>query len=165
MARAEDARGGASSHPGEIHEAVDAFTHEVALLYFRMTIAATQFLGQGRHSSGRRSLIKSLGADGPQTVPAMARARAVSRQHVQKLVDELRRDGMVTSRPNPAHKRSKLVDLTPAGRRFLHEMSKREVALFEELAEGIPAQEFRRAAELVRSLRTRLEQHDWDQGP
>jgi hypothetical protein len=69
---------------------------EVALLVFRTQIAATQYLGQRRHSTGRRSILKNL-ADGPQTVPAMAQRRAVSRQHIQKLVDTLKADGLVTS--------------------------------------------------------------------
>ncbi len=60
----------------ETYRAVDRFTFEVALLFFRMRTAATQYLGQGRHSTGRRSILKNL-AEGPQTVPAMARRRSV----------------------------------------------------------------------------------------
>ena len=78
-------------------ETLDTFTREVALLFFRMRQAATEYLGQGQHSSGRRSILKSLGELGPQTVPEMARARSVSRQHIQRIVDELKSDGLVRS--------------------------------------------------------------------
>ncbi len=147
----------------EAHEVVDAFTYEVALLFFRMKLAATQFLGQGKHSSGRRSLLKSLGRDGPQTVPAMARVRAVSRQHIQKLVNELRDDGLVIAKTNPAHKRSRLIVLTPAGESFLEEMNAREAELLEQLAEGKSLAEFRRATRLVQEVRARLESREWQE--
>lgn len=143
------------------HAVVDEFTYEVALLFFRMKIAATEFLGHGKHSSGRRSILKSLGRDGARTVPEMARARSVSRQHIQTLINELRADGLVTNRSNPAHKRSKLIVLTAAGKSFLGQMAAREEELFATLAEGIPLADFRRATRLVRELKRRLESEDW----
>lgn len=145
----------------EAHGVVDEFTYEVALLFFRMKIAATEFLGQGKHSSGRRSILKNLGREEAVTVPEMARARGVSRQHIQALVNELRADGLVGSRSNPAHKRSKLIVLTPAGKRFLKRMNAREEELLSELAKGIPLDDFRRATRLVRELKKRLESEEW----
>lgn len=145
----------------EAHAVVDEFTYEVALLFFRMKIAATELLGQGKHSSGRRSILKSLGRDGPLTVPSMARARSVSRQHIQTLVNELRTDGLVSTRSNPAHKRSKLIALTAAGERFLKQMTVREEDLLSGLADGIPLGDFRRATSLVRELKRRLEAEEW----
>jgi DNA-binding MarR family transcriptional regulator len=143
------------------HEALDELTFEVALLFFRMRVAATQYLGQGRHSSGRRSILKSLGARGPQTVPAMAKPRAVSRQHVQKLVDELKRDALVAAIPNPTHKRSKLIALTGRGAGFLEKMEKREAELFRFLGRDLRLGDIRSATELVRELRRRFESEEW----
>ena len=145
----------------EAHAVVDEFTYEVALLFFRMKLAATDFLGQGKHSSGRRSILKSLGQEDALTVPEMARSRSVSRQHIQTLVNELDADGLVTTRPNPAHKRSRLVVLTSTGRRFLKEMSAHEKQLLSGLAAGIPLDDFRRATRLVRELKRRLESEEW----
>lgn len=140
---------------------MDLFTYEVALLFFRMRVAAGEYLGQGRHSSGRRSILKSLGREGPQTVPAMARVRAVSRQHIQTLVNELKEEGLVAARDNPAHRRSKLIALTASGKRLLAHMSAREERLLEQVAEGIPRAEFERATRLLRELRSRLEGAAW----
>ena len=64
-----------------------------------------------------RGVMESLSAMGPRTVPELARARPVARQHIQVLVDELAELGLVEARPNPAHKRSPLLALTPAGER------------------------------------------------
>jgi len=142
-------------------ETLDTFTREVALLFFRMRQAATEYLGQGRHSSGRRSILKSLGELGPQTVPQMARSRSVSRQHIQKIVNELRDDGLVRPTPNPAHRRSKLIELSPAGRRMLESMDEREEALMAFLGEGLVLEDVRKATEIVRHVRGRLEDPEW----
>ncbi len=142
-------------------EALDTFTFEVALLFFRMRHAATQYLGQGDHSSGRRSLIKSLGAEGPQTVPQMAGTRTVSRQHIQRIVDELRHDGLVERLPNPAHRRSKLIGLTKKGEALLATMDEREAELMTFLARGLRLEQVRDATEVIRHVRARLESPDW----
>jgi DNA-binding MarR family transcriptional regulator len=145
----------------ETYRAVDRFTFEVALLFFRMRTAATQYLGQGRHSTGRRSILKNL-AEGPQTVPAMARRRSVSRQHIQKLVDTLRADGLVRTRPHPTDRRSRLVVLAPRGAAFLEELRTREVELFAQLAGGLPLERLEQATQTVQEVRTRLESGEWD---
>jgi DNA-binding MarR family transcriptional regulator len=53
-----------------------------------------------------------IAATSPLTVPQIARRLGVSRQNVQRV-------GMATFRPNPDHKSSPLLDLTPAGRTAL----------------------------------------------
>jgi DNA-binding MarR family transcriptional regulator len=142
-------------------ETLDTFTFEVALLFFRMRHAATEYLGQGNHSSGRRSLIKSLGAQGAQTVPQMANARTVSRQHIQRIVDELRREGLVERIPNPAHRRSQLIALSQKGEALLAAMDEREAELMTFLARGLRLEQVRDATEVVRHVRARLESPDW----
>jgi DNA-binding MarR family transcriptional regulator len=141
---------------------MDRLTFETALLFFRMRVAAKQFLGQGELSAGRRSLIKSLGAHGPQTVPQMAKVRSVSRQHIQTLVNSLREDGLVRPIENPAHQRSPLIELSAKGRRFLAEMESREIVLQRFLARGIPAENLQIALEVVQTLRSKFESDEWD---
>lgn len=141
---------------------VDIFTREVALLFFRMRVAARQYLGQGKHSAGRRGLLKSIGEEGPQTVPHMARVRAVSRQHIQTIVNELRRDGLVEPIDNPAHRRSKLVALTVAGEAFLGTLDAREKELMTFLGTGVPECDVLKATQLVRLLRERFESEEWE---
>lgn len=143
------------------HEVLDRLTRELALVFFRLRNAARELLGEGEHSSGRRSVLKSLGEDGAQTVPEMARERAVSRQHVQTLVDGLKASGLVEQVHNPLHKRSKLVRLTPRGRRFLKEMSLREERLMVFLSEGILTEEMEVALQTVSRLRRKLDGEAW----
>lgn len=51
----------------------------------------------------------------PLTVPAICKAMGLSRQGVQKQVDLLQGEGLVTFQSNPSHQRSPLVALTRPG--------------------------------------------------
>jgi DNA-binding MarR family transcriptional regulator len=139
-----------------VFQAVDRFTYEVALLFFRMRAVATEYIGQGQHSTGRRSILLSV-SQRPQTVPEMARERGVSRQHVQKLVDHLVADRLVMTRVNPADRRSRLVSPTSMGNAYFRALRARETKLFSHLARGLDPKDFRRATALIKELRSRLE--------
>lgn len=157
----EHVRKGKGSAPKQpAYETMDALTFEMALVVFRLTEAARKLLGQGKHSSGKRSVLKSLGKDGPQTVPHMARLRSVSRQHVQKLVNGLLSDGLVEMRINPCHKRSKQVALSASGERFLEEMQRREREYLRYLARGISHRDLEGSLRVVRTLRQNLDSEE-----
>lgn len=58
-------------------------------------------------------------ASGQLTVPQVARRLGVSRQNVQRIVDELRQERLLQLTDNPDHKTSPLLELTDAGRDHL----------------------------------------------
>lgn len=151
-------RGGSSKR--SVYETMDALTFEMALVVFRLTDVARELLGQGKHSSGRRSVLKSLGKEGPQTVPHMARLRSVSRQHVQKLVNGLLDDGLVQMQANPGHKRSNHIALSKKGERFLEEMTRRERDYLKFLARGITHDDLENSLRVVRTLREKLDSEE-----
>ena len=62
-----------------------------------------------------RAVLERL-ADGPQTVPQVARSLWLPRQVVQRLADAAAELGYLRFVPNPAHRRSKLAELTGTGR-------------------------------------------------
>ena len=64
---------------------------------------------------GERAVLELLEATGGQPVPAIADRLALSRQFVQRTVDAAVGDGLVELQPNPAHRRSSIIALTPAG--------------------------------------------------
>ncbi len=145
----------------ERHAAVDELMMTAALLYFRMRKAAQEMLGEGAQSSGRRSLLKGLAKAGPQTVPQMARQRAVSRQHIQTLVNGLLEDGLVELVDNPAHKRSKLVQITAAGLGTAEATRRREAEIIPELTRGIDVEDVRTATKVLEDLKAALESVRW----
>lgn len=102
-------------------------------------------------------LLRSLKLNGPQTVPALARARPVARQHIQKLADELADQGLVRFAANPAHRRSQLVALTAAGERLYETLTQKAAKLADELATGMDATKLRHAGEILTELSARLQ--------
>jgi DNA-binding MarR family transcriptional regulator len=94
---------------------------------------------------------------GPQTVPQIARARPVSRQRIQRLADDAAEDGLVEFTDNPAHRRSKLVRLTPEGATLLQRLTENITDISKELADGMDEQELRTTAKVLRMLREKLE--------
>lgn len=103
-------------------------------------------------TAGMRAVMEQLALSGPQTVPEMARARAVSRQHIQVLVNSLLERGIVENRPNPAHRRSLKIALTPAGDRLFDEMQADEVAWLDRLAGGLSSRQIEAAHRALAAL-------------
>ncbi len=66
-----------------------------------------------------RWLVLEIIQDEPATVAQIAREMHLARQGVQRLADVLVRDGLAVYEPNPAHRRAKLLRLTPQGRSAL----------------------------------------------
>ncbi len=118
-------------------------------------------LGEGAQSAGRRSILKSLSSGGPQTVPQMARLRAVSRQHIQKLVNGLEADELVELVANPAHKRSRMVRITKVGRAVAKATARREAKILPELSRGIPLEDIHTATRVLKSLKAAFEGDLW----
>lgn len=95
--------------------------------------------------------------EGPQTVSGIARRMGLTRQSVQRTVNELARSGIVRMLENPDHKRAKLVDLTPAGRAALDAVTVRQGVWANVAADGIASTRLADAVDLLRELRQRLE--------
>ncbi|MCP4305937.1 MAG: MarR family transcriptional regulator, partial [bacterium] len=76
-----------------------------------------------------RAVLEHLTRHGAASVPQIARARHVSRQHIQSIVNDLLTRGLVETTPNPAHRRSHLIALTDAGHELIHEVIERERAI------------------------------------
>jgi DNA-binding MarR family transcriptional regulator len=77
----------------------------------------------------------ALAAQAP-TAPQMGLRMGLTRQGVQKQLDELRANGLVEAKPNPAHRRSPTYILTDAGRRLYARLSERQGRWAAELAAG-----------------------------
>ncbi|WP_055715535.1 MarR family winged helix-turn-helix transcriptional regulator [Streptomyces torulosus] len=88
-------------------------------------------------SIGVRAVLELLRARGPMTVPQMGRALAVSRQFVQRMVNEAADGDLVEAVPNPAHQRSSLIRLTDAGRTAIDDLIARESRLMAQVGGDI----------------------------
>jgi DNA-binding MarR family transcriptional regulator len=103
-----------------------------------------------------------LGAirDTPQPVAGIARDMGLARQSVQRTADLLAAEGVVEYLDNPAHRRAKLVRLTPHGQRLLTAISSQQTAWANRLARAVPGGEEQiwAALAVLRQLRLELEQ-------
>jgi DNA-binding MarR family transcriptional regulator len=139
------------------------FQHKLHTLFTEVTALAHQLRKTAAKTHraddcppGSLSLLRIIDQHGPQPVPAIARARALSRQNIQVLVNRLRTHGLVTLAANPAHKRSSLVHLTGTGRALLTAASRQEIQSTEALLPYIPETRLLPAATLLSQLRQLL---------
>jgi DNA-binding MarR family transcriptional regulator len=133
----------------------------VRSLFHELSVVAQEVHGGSPLAGGLRGVLVNLLEDGDQTVPTLARRRPVSRQHIQTLVNELLRDGLVVRISNPAHKRSKLVSLTPKGRRTITAMLERENRLLRALDLEPETHQLMAAAQVLEELRTAFRDPEW----
>lgn len=126
------------------------------LAMLRLT-AAGDVLHSGRDlTSALRSILVSVGAHGPKTVSEMAAVRLVSRQYLQRAVDELLARGLLTTRDNPRHQRSPLIALTARGTKMVDAIVKAEAPHILRLAAGISKTDLATTARVLGIICERL---------
>jgi len=108
-------------------------------------------------TASTRAVMEAI-AEGPRTVPDIARSKSVTRQHIQLLVDELAGSDLVELKPNPAHLRSPLIALSRKGETLFASMRKREAPLVERLAAGLDARKTAATVQTLTALRRRAEE-------
>ena len=104
-----------------------------------------------------RGLLELILRGGGATVPDMARARGVSRQHVQQQVDALLERGMLERRDNPAHKRSSMIALTDKGRALILSMRAEELNALSRMQIGVSDNALGEAAQVLSAWRATLQ--------
>ena len=129
----------------------------IAATFHKLRAAGKRLGAVSPMGGGTWGLLRSLALGGPQTVPALARARPVARQHIQVMVDALAAQGLVTLIANPRHKRSRLVALTPAGEAAFAALDGRVRAAASKLAPGLDADDVATATAVLRALARRLD--------
>ena len=93
----------------------------------------------------------------PQPVAHIARDMGAARQGVQRLVNELLEAGFVALQTTPHHRRAKLVCMSEKGRATFQAIHKLQAPWVATLAQGMEASKIAAAAEILQTLRTRLE--------
>ena len=106
--------------------ATEQLINEVRLLY-QSLIQIGEEIHQGSNiSMGMRAVLEYLDRNGAVTVPQVARARRVTRQRIQTLVNALLAMNLVEHLPNPASRRSPLISLSTTGTATILDMRRRE---------------------------------------
>lgn len=138
-----------------------AISTAVRRLFHRLSQTIEELHAGSGVSPGMRAVLDGLVAHGPQTVPQMARARPVSRQHIQGIVNQLLDAGLVEYVHNPAHQRSKLVRPTKLGSEAFENIRTAEEDALRQLALAVPAKEMAMTAGVLNSVAKALESPEW----
>jgi DNA-binding MarR family transcriptional regulator len=96
-------------------------------------------------------------AERPEPVAWLARNLGANRQNVQRIVNDLARDGLVAFETNPHHRRAQLVVLTAKGRQVYDAALRLQAPWVNGLADGLSLKEIEAAHRVVAALRSRLE--------
>jgi DNA-binding MarR family transcriptional regulator len=130
---------------------------ETRLLFHALKRWAESFHEDLELSASMRGVLELLLRGGAMTVPDMARARGVSRQHVQQQVDALLESELVERSANPAHKRSPIIGLSDSGRSLIQNMRAREQNAISRLPVGVSDHAIEEATQVLAAWRAGLQ--------
>jgi DNA-binding MarR family transcriptional regulator len=145
----------------------DAFTAllgQVIGLTRRFTTAG-EALAKPAGQTLARWLVLETVQNAPATVAQIARTLQLARQGVQRLADLLVRDDLAAYENNPAHRRAKLLRITPQGRTALRTIQTAQAAWADTLGAKIGEAELRQASILLDQVLQAVGSHPPDAPP
>src|SRR5262245_27802365 len=150
-----------SSRP-QAHTSAGAAVTELILAVFRanglLLEAGNRLVSDLGLTSARWQVLGAIALAGtPLPVAHIARNMGLTRQAVQRVVNELEIDGLISFAPNPYHRRAKLVVLTEVGRHAYQAADERQKAWVNELANRLNEEDLTLATHVARTLFLRLE--------
>jgi DNA-binding MarR family transcriptional regulator len=139
-------------------EAVTDLILDVFRLNGRLLVAGDRLVAGLGLTSARWQVLGAIAlSDRPQPVAWLARSMGLNRQGVQRIVNELHKDGIVEFMRNPHHRRAHLVVLTKRGKSAFDDAECLQGPWVNGLAKGLSMKEVATARRVVASLRERLE--------
>ena len=144
------------------HTTEGAFLTGLILQIFRLNgdllAAGDQLVASLGLTSARWQVLGAIAfSDMPQSVASIARNMGLTRQAVQRVVNELESEGFLAFTSNPHHQRAKLVVLSKSGTKAFQAAAKRQAPWANQLARRIPAKDIRTALGVIREIAARLE--------
>jgi DNA-binding MarR family transcriptional regulator len=147
-------------------------THEQELF---STSAITSFRLNGQFLSIAEDLARPAGLTAawwqvigavlrePLPVAGIARAMGITRQSVQRIADLLVDKGLAEYRPNPAHRRAKLVAVTEAGRDAIERINPQHAIVAERLMTELGPDQFALTVDVLTKLSAALDVITYDE--
>jgi DNA-binding MarR family transcriptional regulator len=103
-----------------------------------------------------------VSAERPQPVAWLARDLGGNRQNVQRIINDLHRESLVSFEVNPHHRRAQLVVLTENGRRAFEAAMELQAPWINDLSEGLAIKDLRTVHRVITALRAKLENSSQD---
>src|ERR1700751_337826 len=112
-------------------------------------------------TSARWPILRAIVPAGrPQPVAWLARDLGANRQNVQRIFNDLHRDGLVAFETNPHHRRAQLVLMTEKGKRAFDEAMELQAPWINNLSDGLSVKDIATVDRVVKALRAKLEEQD-----
>ena len=146
--------------PGPLTEAGGALT-DVILATFRLNGRLMDVARQRARAGGLTATEwQVLGGvlDEPHSVAEIGRRMGMTRQGVQRVADRLVDRGLAEYRPNPAHRRAKLLACTEAGYWAIRQISVAQHPWSAKLSKSVDLDELRTTLATMQTLITKLEE-------
>lgn len=91
------------------------------------------------------------------TVSQIARRMGLSRQNVQRIVNDLVSIGIIETKVNVDHKRAPLISLTQKGSKIIAAINKAQYKWVNELSDGKSERQINQALKLIKEIRSLVE--------
>ena len=105
-----------------------------------------------------------VAAERPQPVAWLARDLGANRQNVQRITNDLHKDGLVAFEANPHHRRAQLVVLTDKGRRTFDAAMDLQAPWVNGLSDGVLVKDIETFHRVIAALRKKLEGNEEPEG-
>lgn len=126
---------------------------EVRASFQDLKVLADLIHGPREITASMRSVLEYLNENGDEAVPKIAKAKNVSRQHIQQIVDQLLEGGLVELKDNPVHQKSRLVSQTPKGHEQFDAIRKYELVLVRKLSATLDEEGLMTSVNTLKHLR------------
>jgi DNA-binding MarR family transcriptional regulator len=139
-------------------EALTQLILEIFKVNGRLLAAGDRLAAPVGLTSARWQVLGAIAlASSPQPVASLARNMGLTRQAVQRLVNELEAERFVAFDENPHHQRAKLVVLTKQGREAFDAVSRLQAPWVNDLAANLPAKSLAAATQVLATLTRELD--------
>jgi DNA-binding MarR family transcriptional regulator len=120
--------------------------------------AGDRLVARLRLTSARWQILGAMvAAERPQPVAWLARDMGANRQNVQRIINDLHREGLVAFEANPHHRRAQLVVLTEKGKQTFDGAMRLQVPWINQLSEGLLVKDIQTMHDVIIVLRKKLE--------
>src|SRR5947209_1268101 len=127
----------------------------------RMLAAGDRLVAELGLTSARWQILGAIVAAGrPQPVAWLARDLGANRQNVQRIVNDLAKEGLVAFEPNPHHRRAQLVVMTAKGQQAYDAAIGLYNPAIDAIAAGVSIDDIKAAVRVVKFLRKHFERNE-----
>lgn len=124
----------------------------------RMVAAGDRLVaGLGLTSARWQVLGTIVAGNRPQPVAWLARDMGANRQNVQRIINDLAKEGLVTFQINPHHRRAQLVVLTEKGKQAFDAAMRLQAPWINNLAAGLRVVDLETTHGVLTAIRRKLE--------